>query len=279
MNVEEFEQIAPWEWPENAKDVFCDALRNLEASESDRILAAELGGDLVVLDDELAEALMSIAANSQEPEALRAQAAISLGAALELCDMEGFEDPEEVPISEGTFEQLRKSLHGIYTDAGNPKLVRRRVLEAAVRAPQPWHQAAVRAAHISGDDEWQLTSVFCMRFIKGFDQQILKSLDHPDLMTHVHAVEAAGNWEIESAWPHVKRLLTAEGTEKDLLIAAMLSSVTLCSEEASSLIGEYADSDDEDIAETANETMMMADMLSGDDELGGLEMVNDEGEL
>jgi hypothetical protein len=58
--------------------------------------------------------------------------------------------------------------------------VRRRVLEASVRAPQDWHQEAIREAYSSGDESWRLTAVFCMRFVRGFkDQTFLKGHDEP----------------------------------------------------------------------------------------------------
>jgi uncharacterized protein (UPF0147 family) len=41
-----------------------------------------------------------------------------------------------VPISEQTFRKAQETLHKLYLDAGLPKNVQRRILEAAVRAPQ-----------------------------------------------------------------------------------------------------------------------------------------------
>jgi hypothetical protein len=45
-----------------------------------------------------------------------------------------------------------------------------------VRAPQDWHENAVGSAYASGDDTWKLTAVFCMRFVRGFDGQIVEEL-------------------------------------------------------------------------------------------------------
>ena len=42
-------------------------------------------------------------------------------------------------------------------DSSIPKQVRRRILEASVRAPEDWHQNAIRAAYSSGDKDWMLT--------------------------------------------------------------------------------------------------------------------------
>ena len=50
-------------------------------------MAADLAGDLVVINDALVDALLAIVGNAAEPEELRAKAAISLGPVLEQADM------------------------------------------------------------------------------------------------------------------------------------------------------------------------------------------------
>ena len=53
-----------------------------------------------------------------------------------------------------------------------------------MRAPQNWHQKAIKAAYSSGDKEWMLTAVF---------------LETADPEIHCEAVNAAGNWELDAA--------------------------------------------------------------------------------
>jgi uncharacterized protein (UPF0147 family) len=43
---------------------------------------------------------------------------------LEHADTDGFEDPDDVPISEGTFHSIQESLRRLYMDANVPKIVR-----------------------------------------------------------------------------------------------------------------------------------------------------------
>ena len=62
-----------------------------------------------------------------------------------------------------------------------------------MRAPQDWHENAVGSAYASGDDTWKLTAVFCMRFVRGFDGQIVEELDNTDTAIELEAVLAAGN--------------------------------------------------------------------------------------
>jgi hypothetical protein len=266
MDIRTFKEMPPWEWPENAGKVFLDVLRDDQADGSDRLLAAELAGDFAVISDELAVALLSILCNSREPDALRGQAAISLGPALEYAFTDGFDDPDDTPITEPMFRKIQETLHKLYMDAHIPKLVRRRVLEASVRGPENWHKDAVRAAYRSDEEDWKLTAVLCMQFIRGFNKQILESLKSQNPDIHYEAVCAAGNWEIDAAWPHIAALITSEETEKDLLLAAIESAAFIRPQEVSEIIGPLLDSDDEDIVDAVHEALAMADALDDDED-------------
>src|SRR5205809_6493360 len=182
MDVKVLRDIPPWEWPEGAGKMFLDILREHQAAEGDRLAAAELAGDFTVINDELVDLLLSILRSGDEPEKLRGQAAISLGPVLEYADMHGFEEADDIPIAERTFHRIQESLRKLYMDANVPRDVRRRILEASVRAPQDWHPDSIRAAYASDDEVWKLTAVFCMRFVRGFGAQILEALDsaNPD---------------------------------------------------------------------------------------------------
>ncbi len=184
MNIKNLKEIPPWQWPKNADQLLLGVLQDDQAPSSDRQLAAELAGDSVVVNDDLATALLSILCNPRESYPLRGQAAISLGPALEYADIDGFEDPDDAPITEPMFLKIRKMLQKLYMDAETPKEVKRPILEASVRAPEKWHKNAVAAAYRSKDEDWKLTAVFCMQFIRGFDKQIVESLESQNANIH-----------------------------------------------------------------------------------------------
>jgi hypothetical protein len=259
VDLQTLKDTPPWDWPEGAGRMLLDVLRDDQVAEPDRLLAAELAGDFTVINEELVGALLSILRHGAESETLRGKAAISLGPVLEDADTAGFEDADEVPISERTFHTIQESLRRLYADAGVPKEVRRRILEASVRAPQDWHQHAVRAAYCSDDEAWRLTAVFCMRFVRGFDEQILEALDanNPDI--HYEAVCAAGTWEVEAAWPHLAALVTSKRADKPLRLAAIDAVASIRPQEAPEILGDLADSEDEDVAEAAHEALAMAE--------------------
>ena len=258
IDLKALTDIPPWEWPRNTAARLHQALTDAAATNSDRLVAAGLAGNCTVMNDQLAEDLLRIANHAGEPEELRAQAAISFGPVLETADMSEFDDPEEVPVTEKMFHKIQRSLQNIYSDTNVPKLVRRRTLEAAVRAPEDWHRAAVGTAYASGDQDWKLTAVFAMRFIRGFDDQILEALKNTDAEIHFQAVMAAGSWGIKAAWPHVLGLIREPDTGKDLLIAAIEAAGSIRPQEAVEIIGGLIDSEDEDIADAASEAMAMA---------------------
>src|SRR6266567_1558258 len=266
MDVKALRDIPPWEWPEGAGKMFLDILRGGRATEADRLLAAELAGDFTVINDELVDVLLSILRSGDEPEKLRGQAAISLGPVLEYADMHGFEEADDIPIAERTFHRIQESLRKLYMDAGVPKDVRRQILEGSVRAPQDWHGEAVRAAYGSADEAWRLTAVFCMRFVRGFDEQILEALDSTNPDIHYEAVRAAGARGVDAAWPHIAALVTSGGTDKPLLLAAIEAVASIRPRETAEILDDLTDSDDEDIVEAVSEAMTMAEGLADEDD-------------
>ncbi|MGA9538186.1 MAG: hypothetical protein WBR24_19965 [Desulfobacterales bacterium] len=274
MGLQTLYDTLPWEWPQGADELILRVLRDNGADKSDRLLAAELAGDSTVVNDDLVDALLSILGNGDASDGLRGRAAISLGPALEYADIEwfedlgGFADPAAVPISEPTFRKIQEALRKLFADAGVPKSVRRRILEAAVRAPQDWHHNAIRVAYLSDDKDWKLTAVFCMRYIRGFDDWILESLGSKNADIHYQVVCAAGNWEVDAAWPHIAGLVTSAHTEKSLLLAAIEALASIRAQAAQEILGRLTDSDDEDIVEAVYEAMSMAGGFwgEGDDE-------------
>jgi hypothetical protein len=266
MDLKTLKDTPPWDWPDGTAKILVGILRDEQAAEPDRVLATELAGDFTVVNDELVDALLALLRSSDESERVRARAAISLGPVLEHADTEGFENWGEAPISERTFQRIQKSLRELYVDAGIPQKVRRRILEASVRAPQDWHQDTVRAAYSSDDDAWKLTAVFCMRFVRGFDEQIREALDNKNPDIHCEAVLAAGTWGVEAAWLHVAALVTSDKTPKALRLAAIEAVPSIRPQEAGELLTELIDSDDEDIVEAAYEALAMAEGPTDSDE-------------
>jgi uncharacterized protein (UPF0147 family) len=257
-DLNHLQNTPPWEWPEDTDDRLLAILNNGETPEADRLIAADLAGNFVVINDALAQKLLSILSDEGESDAMRAMSAISLGPVLEHSDIEGFEDSDEMPILEKTFGAIQTTLRTLYNDTRIPKRVRRPILEAAVRAPEEWHVEAVREAAASNDPEWRLTAVFCMGHIVGFEREIVEALSSTDPAIKLEAVRAAANWEIAEAEPHVVKLVNAEGTEKPLLLAAIEAVGYICGERAEDILSELVDSEDEEIAEAVEEALETA---------------------
>ena len=266
MDLKTLIDTPPWDWPKDAGNMFQMILSDSRGQVSDRLIAAELAGSSTVINDDLAGVLMAIVGNVEEPEELRAKAAISLGPVLEEADTDGFEDLEDVPISEITFRNIQDRLHKLYLENSISKEVRRRILEASVRAPQNWHQKTIIAAYSSEDKDWILTAVFSMRWVRGFENQILESLKNPDPEIHLQAVSAAGSWELDAAWDHLVGLINDARTSKPLLLAAIDAASSIRPEEAGELLVDLAASDDEEIAEAANEAIAMSEPIPDEED-------------
>jgi HEAT repeat protein len=105
-----------------------------------------------------------------------------------------------------------------------------------------------------------------MGFVNGFNAQIVEALGNKNPEIRYEAVVAAGNSEVEAAWPHIAALLTSKKTDKPLLLAAIEASVSVDPEKAMEPLVDLMDSDDEDVVAAASEAMAMAEELWGDDD-------------
>jgi hypothetical protein len=257
VTVKRLEAMPSWSWPADAAETLLRTFRDRSSHDDERMLAATLAGDVVAMNDEIAAALVELARDGTESEELRGQAAVALGAALEMVDTL----EEEDPFSFKTFEWVQEALKTGYAEAGVPKLVRRRMLEASVRAPRDWHAAATRAAFASGDPEWRLTAVFCMRELRGFECEILEALrsNSPELV--FQAVAAAGTWQIDDAWQDVVALVENGATDKDLLIEAIRAIGYIRPDEAPGILEGLVEHEDDDIADAAHEALEAAASL------------------
>ncbi len=265
MTLKTLQNTPPWDWPEGTGKVLLDILRD-PPTESDLLTATELAGDFTVFGDELVHALLCILRSDDKAEKVRGRAAISLGAVLEHADIKGFEDADDLPITEGTFDEIQESLRRLYRDPDVPVEVRRRILETAVRAPQDCHQQAIRAAYSGDDGRWRVTAVFCMRFVRGFEAEILEGLDSASPDVRYEAVAAAGSWALDAAWPHIAALVTSEATDKPMLLAAIEAVATIRPQEAVAILDDLLDSDDEDVVEAVHEAMAMVEHPSAEDD-------------
>jgi uncharacterized protein (UPF0147 family) len=235
------------------------ALRSDQREDPVRRLAVELASSTTVMNDDLAETLLAVLRDPHEAEPIRAAAAIALGPTLEEIGLhwDEFDDLEPPLVSEGVARAIRRCLREVYLDAGIPKEVRRRTLEASVRAEEDWHPAAVRAAYHSGDDEWRVTAVFCMGYVAGFDREIVEALETGDPRLQYEAVRAAGSWSVQAAWPHIRPLLLAEPLDKPLLLAAINAAASIRPAEVAALLAELAVTNDEEIAEAVADALAM----------------------
>ena len=274
MNLKLLASIPPWQWPPEIGNTLLPVLHDRKADESEQLMAAEMAGEIVAINDDLAGALLSIVGDATASDALRARAALSLGPVLEQMDLDSDDDllglDEEVlggkPISEHTFQRIQQSLRARYLEGDIPQEVRRRILESSVRAPAGWHRDAIRAAYSGEDRDWRLTAVFAMQYVRGFVDEIVAALDDPDEEIRYEAVRAAGNWGVDAAWPQVAALLAGPDTDKALLLAAIEAAAAIRPQEAEPLLDELSDSDDTDIADAADNAIMMAALPFVEDE-------------
>lgn len=214
------EEVDAYEWPAESAGVILEAL--LGTDEEERHTALGLAGDLVVMNDPIATALLAILADRQAAPDDRGRAAIALGPALEECQLADWDDVSDVPvISRSLFVTARAALRDAWADTENPTIVRRQALEAAVRAPDEWQRVALTEAFRTGDRDWRLCGLFCAGYVSGFEMQVFAALEDEDEGIVMQAVLAAGDAQLSLAGPNLLALADAEATPRALREAAI----------------------------------------------------------
>jgi hypothetical protein len=257
-------RLPVWEWPGDAERCLRAVLEDERVALPMRRLAAELAGEPAVMGDSLAELLLSLVERADLDASLRETAALALGPSLELCELDGWdlpEDPDGAPFSEPVFQRVLEALRQVYHRADAPGSVRRAALMASARAPQGWHTGAVRAAFAQTDLDWRRAAAAAAEHVRGFERQILEALSDPDPGLRQLAVSAAGAWELPEAWEPVAALLASPGVPRPLLLAAIEASSSLCPENLFAHLEVHLDSRDEEIADAAREAMAMTEDL------------------
>ncbi len=279
MDLKQLYDIPPWEWPGNATAIIYEAVSEPGRPEPDRLMALELAGEPVVINDRLAEALMTIIQDGRESEEVRCQAVIALGVGLEgaYLDEVDLEDDflaeintDEIveSLSSHLLIKIQEKLSRLYRDAEMPERVRRRILEASVRAPWDWHKNAVTAAYYSGDHDWRLTSVFCMGYLPGFNEELIEALRDPDREISLEAVGSALNHGLSEALPTFKDLLlNRPSSDKELLLRAIELVPEVCPEQAGEMLSSLVDDKDREVATAVLDALALAEtMMELDDD-------------
>lgn len=249
--LRELADISPCDWPDKADRIIMTALRSMDAEE--RQMAISLAGENLVMSDHMASALLAIVADYAAAPDERGNAAIALGPALEECDLMGEDDPwSEAPISKAKYAEVRAELQRAWSDESSDDLVRRRALEASVRAPESWHADAIREAFSRDDRLWQLTALFCAGHITGFDREVIAALDAKDEELLFEAVTAAGARELRLAGPHLLSLASSNGTPRHLRQAAIEALAHVDVPGRTRVLEDLAASDDAELADIAS---------------------------
>ncbi len=252
-----------WEWPEDTRLMVLQALRD-DRAEVRGLAAGHAAG---VMDDEVGGELLRVLRGDGDP-GVRAAAATSFGPALEECDAEevalGFD--EDLPLSRYLFVEVRKALHQVYCSAEVPDLVRRRAIEAAVRAPEPWLDGAARAAFASGDAGWRTTAVFCMGWLDGHEPSILEALEDGDIDVRREAIRAAGRCSLPQACPELMRVAGTPAFERSLRLVAVESLAFMESPAAGDLLQLISRGSDVELADLAGWALEQRELFrsSGD---------------
>jgi HEAT repeats len=238
----------PAQWPDSARKRIDRAL----AHTTDEICLSGIYLCLEEMEDRLANRLLSITTSDRDLK-LRIEAVGVLGTVLEEFHlMFDYEDPDSATsITMRMFDKIQRALKFTFYDANTPKMLRCRILESSVQAEQAWHSKAISDAYRSDDRDWRITAIFCMGFVDGFDETIIKHLQDEDPESLREAVRAAGNMVIIEAADRIMEIAGDENTDEKMRQEAIWAIGQIVPTNAESLLDELAKSKNEVISDAA----------------------------
>lgn len=188
---------------------------------------------------------------------VRAAAALSLGRFLLLGEFD--------QIDASAAQRAENALLTAYYAPDQDNLVRRRVLEALANSSHDELPDMILEAYEEDDDILPLGAVFAMGRSADprWNRFVLDELGSSDSAMLFEAVRASGELEIEDALPDLIRLLGDEDIE--IRDAAVWALGRIGGNEARRALKACCASDDEDLAEAAEDALAEMDFMVGDD--------------
>lgn len=268
MNFKELVKMPQWDWPDNAGEIILKVVRNHREAIEERTIAIVLACSSSIVTDDIVREILSIIENPQEAEVIRSTAVSSLGPVLEFVSMEDMAEMQELSVSKDTITIIRRKLKSIYESGDYPVDIRRQALQSSAQYPEEWHASEIRKHYTGSDLDWKLIAIFCMGYCPGFEEQILECVNSDTNEIRCNAIEAAGNQELEDAWPVVLRILSSNDSDKSLLLQAIIAAPRINPYEAIDLLEKlYEEHQDEEVTEFAAEALSEINDMVGDDDL------------
>jgi hypothetical protein len=231
------------EWSDETVELVLASLRSDDAA--DRKIAASLAWR--VAGHRVGRELLRLFREDSDNE-VRASAAIGMGPMLEEIDMMLGDDDDDEPIEEGLFEDVQRALREVHEDPREPELVRRRALEAAVRAPEAWMEGAAREALASADPLWRMTGVFAAGHVGGLDSAVVASLHDAEAGVRIEAVRAVANLGLEDAAGQIGEWATSDEVDRDLRLECIVALAELPGDDVAAILEAMSLDDDDEIA-------------------------------
>lgn len=225
-----------------------------------------------VMDEEIANELMRLLESDAAPE-VRATAAIAFGPVLEDECLDEDWSPDAGRLGDDLGPRLlgrvQDVFQRVFADEAQPKLVRRRVLEASVRCAMDWHPGAVRSIVASEDEDWRVTALFCMGLVPGFSSEVMDAIRTTTGDVQLQAVQAAGELGLAEAGDLIMALAASDDTPEELRVEAIYAVAGIRPEGGDELLQGLTEHEDDEIATAAEDAI--DEYFLGVDDLDGLD--------
>jgi len=246
-----------YSWPASAAGVVEQAL---DSADPDTLLRSlGIAGDLAVMNQRIATRLLALIAGSGSAPA-RVAAVLAFGPALEQAFQVGLDHPfdrsfDEPALTPALFDRIRATLGTLFHDLSQPDELRRASLKSSIHASDSWHREAVSEAFGRPELEWKVTAIYCMGRLAGFEAELVGALASTDQRLKCEAVRSVALRQLEAAGPIVLELAGRTSLGAPVRQAAIEALGWLCPPGSGELLRRLAGSDDQTLAELADQAL------------------------
>jgi hypothetical protein len=207
----------------------------------------------------IATRLLTIIANSGSVPT-QVAAVLAFGSALEQAFEVGLDHPfdgsfDEPALTPELFDRIRATLRVVFHDPSQPDELRRASLHSSIHARDTWHREAVSEAFARPDLGWKATALYCMGRLPGFETELVAALASTDQRLQCEAVRSVALRQLPAAGPIVLELASRTSLDEAVRRVAIEALAWLCPPGSGELLRRLASSDDETLAELADQAL------------------------
>ncbi len=176
-------------------------------------------------DDSIGNLLIEIIENKDLSIKIRQEAMSNLASRLDMEIKRKILESKKISFSNNFMKNIEGFFKDMYFNESEDVFLRQACLIASAVFNRAWISEEVEKTYKLGG-KWKTYAIYAMKFVPGFNKEIIESLEDKNQENEIHAIIAAGERNLIEALPFIEYRLMGDGISSEffnILIIAMLS--------------------------------------------------------